>query len=328
MTNTMECEGSVYVKDHACRLTLHINESSIAIYDLVSRKHIHEIDLTSVVGAEALSGSSSSNRSILHLYDYGFNDGLSLLSSISCMSSRRHRACHVIELQFADASTCRSWANAINIITSSPVTPTVTSTNVSSWMTSPPPRRKFLVLVNPASGPGNALSIWKDEVQPMLIHACIDVKLVVTQYANHARKLIRETGNANGDELELGVSSLLEFDCIVIVAGDGLVFEVINGIADRYHTPLIVLSIHIFEYTPNTPQKLPLIHPLNSTLSRTSSDPPFPFTNTPPFLTGAMLIRSCLCCPLQQYREAQEMDWQKVSYSSVEKNVLLSTQYL
>ena len=229
----MECEGSVFVKDHACRLTLRINESSLSIYDLVSRKHINEIDLISVVGAEALNGSSSSSRSILHIYDYGFNDGSSLLSSISCANSRRNRVCHVIELQFADVSTCRSWANAINLITSSSVAPTVTTQNASSWMKSPPPRRKFLVLVNPASGPGNAMTVWKDEVQPMLIHACIDVKLVVTQYANHARKLMREAGHADVDELRLGVSSLLEFDCIMIIAGDGLVFEVINGIADR-----------------------------------------------------------------------------------------------
>ena len=255
MTNTMECEGSVFLKGHACRLTLHINESSLAIYDLVSRKHVHEIDLMSVVGAEALHGNSSSTQSILHIYDYGFPDGSSLLSSISCMSSRRNRTCHVIELHFAETSICRSWANAINIITSSTVTPTVTSQNMSSWMTSPPPRRKFLVLINPVSGPGNAMTVWKEEVQPMLMHAGIDVKLVVTQYANHARKLMREAGTAGVDELGLGVSSLLEFDCIMIIAGDGLIFEVINGIADRSHHPLVFLSTHL----KSNPQKLPLI---------------------------------------------------------------------
>lgn len=43
-----------------------------------------------------------------------------------------------------------------------------------------PPKTKLLVLVNPYSGPGKAMQIYKTYVAPMLAEADIQVKLIQT----------------------------------------------------------------------------------------------------------------------------------------------------
>lgn len=44
----------------------------------------------------------------------------------------------------------------------------------------PPPWNQFLILINPHSGPGRALQIFKNDVEPMLCEAGIPFKLIVT----------------------------------------------------------------------------------------------------------------------------------------------------
>lgn len=83
-----------------------------------------------------------------------------------------------------------------------------------------PPWGRFLFLVNPHSGPGRALQIFKNEVEPMIVEASIPYKLIVTEYAGHALDLVQHL-------------DLSEWKAVVIVSGDGLVYEVINGLMQR-----------------------------------------------------------------------------------------------
>ncbi|KAK3728535.1 hypothetical protein QZH41_011620, partial [Actinostola sp. cb2023] len=83
-----------------------------------------------------------------------------------------------------------------------------------------PACRKFLVLVNPSSGPGKSLKIFQNHVAPMFREASIDYTLLVTEYAGHAEKIA----------LELNVE---DWDGIVICSGDGLVYEFVNGLMNR-----------------------------------------------------------------------------------------------
>lgn len=82
--------------------------------------------------------------------------------------------------------------------------------------------RKFVVFVNPKSGSGTALKIWRQTVCPMFQEAGIEVTLIVTEYANHAKEYV-----SNMNHLTAAV------EAVVIIGGDGLLFEVVNGIADR-----------------------------------------------------------------------------------------------
>ncbi|RYH06472.1 hypothetical protein EON65_42820, partial [archaeon] len=58
--------------------------------------------------------------------------------------------------------------------------------------TTPTLTRKFLIFVNPMSGKGTALKIWKKVVEPIFIEAAVDINLVVTQYAGHAREYVMQ----------------------------------------------------------------------------------------------------------------------------------------
>ncbi|KAJ8289963.1 hypothetical protein GJAV_G00007210 [Gymnothorax javanicus] len=95
----------------------------------------------------------------------------------------------------------------------------VSATTEFSKSLLPRPRR-LLLLVNPFSGRGQAMQWCQSHILPMIREANISYNLIQTERQNHARELIREI-------------SLPEWDGIVIVSGDGLLHEVINGLMER-----------------------------------------------------------------------------------------------
>lgn len=82
--------------------------------------------------------------------------------------------------------------------------------------------QRLLIFVNPFGGKGRAFSLYKKIVRPLLDLAQVQVKLVVTKYANHARDTIED------QEFELEC-----FDGIVCVGGDGMFSELMNGLLFR-----------------------------------------------------------------------------------------------
>ncbi|TNN81022.1 Sphingosine kinase 2 [Liparis tanakae] len=96
---------------------------------------------------------------------------------------------------------------------------TVTADTEFSRSLLPRPRR-LLLLVNPFSGRGQAMQWCQTHILPMIREANISYNLIQTERQNHARELIREI-------------SLPEWDGIIIVSGDGLLHEVINGLMER-----------------------------------------------------------------------------------------------
>ncbi|KAJ3614859.1 hypothetical protein NHX12_018429 [Muraenolepis orangiensis] len=118
---------------------------------------------------------------------------------------------------------------------------------------------RVMVLVNPHSGKGRALALYNGPIQRMLSEALVPHTLIVTgehthahtrtqgrrklndgpplvcaERRNHARELVRE-------------ADLSQWDALVIISGDGLLYEVINGLLERddweqaIHTPLGIL---------------------------------------------------------------------------------------
>jgi len=82
--------------------------------------------------------------------------------------------------------------------------------------------KKYLVLVNPMSGPKrNGVDLATKTVEPMLDEAGIEAEICVTTHANHAFEL------ASSDK------DLARYDALILVGGDGIVHEVLNGIAER-----------------------------------------------------------------------------------------------
>ncbi|XP_060759904.1 sphingosine kinase 1-like [Neoarius graeffei] len=94
--------------------------------------------------------------------------------------------------------------------------------------------RSMMVLVNPQSGRGQAMSLYTGPVLSMFTEANISHTLITTEHQNHARELVR-----NAD--------LSQWSAIIILSGDGLLHEVINGLMERedwneaIRTPLGIL---------------------------------------------------------------------------------------
>lgn len=136
-----------------------------------------------------------------------------------CCSSNKaekKRKKAIVELHFdvVDQITLQTWSSRITHYVGNKAFADIESDS------SPTLTRKFLIFVNPKSGKGTAMKIWKTVVEPIFIEAGIDSNLVVTQYAGHAR--------------EYGMQQLdLQTESIVVIGGDGLLYEVVNGLAAR-----------------------------------------------------------------------------------------------
>lgn len=80
--------------------------------------------------------------------------------------------------------------------------------------------RKVLVLLNPKSGSGKSRESFQKYVAPVFIEAEIPYELQVTRYANYAREFVRH-------------KDIYVWRSILVVGGDGILYEVINGLFER-----------------------------------------------------------------------------------------------
>lgn len=72
--------------------------------------------------------------------------------------------------------------------------------------------QKYLVLINPMSGPGKSQQIYESTVAPVFQQSNIECEVVITQRQHHATDIV-----AN---IPLNI-----YDCVVSVSGDGLLSE-------------------------------------------------------------------------------------------------------
>lgn len=76
------------------------------------------------------------------------------------------------------------------------------------------------VLVNPHGGTGDARSIYRKQIEPVLMAANAKVTMVETTYMGHATDLMRNL-------------DITQYDTVVCCSGDGIPYEVINGFYAR-----------------------------------------------------------------------------------------------
>lgn len=216
--------GKITYLDRTCHLRLGTGE--LFVFAVATRRVVKVLNLTSVLGSKALLANVEHDLSILEIYDYKFDDS----SVVPCWKAKKLRKCEVTAFRFADSVTCQQWSNAINhaILSQSPSPVHVNAcsseeagmTVSDAYLLAPPRPKRFMVFVNPVSGSGRAVSIWRNQVEPIMNHAGVEVKLVITQYANHARDIMEDFDPS-------------AYDCIMTIGGDGMLFEVINGLSTR-----------------------------------------------------------------------------------------------
>ncbi|CAG8454601.1 4042_t:CDS:2 [Ambispora gerdemannii] len=76
------------------------------------------------------------------------------------------------------------------------------------------------VIINPFSGTGKAKKIYESQVRPIFEKAQCTFDAIYTEQRNHARDLAKSL-------------DLSTFDAIVVISGDGIVHEVVNGLLTR-----------------------------------------------------------------------------------------------
>uniref|UniRef100_A0A336LKV8 CSON011479 protein n=1 Tax=Culicoides sonorensis TaxID=179676 RepID=A0A336LKV8_CULSO len=79
----------------------------------------------------------------------------------------------------------------------------------------------YLILLNPKSGNGKAREIFNKIIAPVLNDANIQYDLHITKGPNYARNFVR-------------TKILYQWSAVIVVGGDGLFYEVINGVFERH----------------------------------------------------------------------------------------------
>lgn len=82
--------------------------------------------------------------------------------------------------------------------------------------------KPLLILLNPKSGKGKGREMFQKQMSPVLKEAEIQYELVVTTHANFAREFVKQRKDL-----------VQKYSGIVVASGDGLLYEVINGILER-----------------------------------------------------------------------------------------------
>ncbi|XP_012283324.1 sphingosine kinase 2 [Orussus abietinus] len=84
----------------------------------------------------------------------------------------------------------------------------------------PGEQRKLLVFLNPKSGPGRGRETFQKRIHPILSEAERPYEVHITKHSNYAREFVR-------------VKDIYQWCGLLMVGGDGIVFEVVNGLFER-----------------------------------------------------------------------------------------------
>lgn len=96
-----------------------------------------------------------------------------------------------------------------------------------------PARRRFLVLINPASGQGKGVKTFRETCAPILEDGNCELTTITTRHAGHASDMLRD----------MPASELLAFQGILAGGGDGSLHEVIQGLMARPDWALVASSV-------------------------------------------------------------------------------------
>lgn len=169
-------------------------------------------------------------------------------SKSSSYSDYGHRFAHHYHLElmptedFAAVQKVLSAILDLSQISSSPNEPVSESVQPSK----PKQEERYLVLINPFSGKKKGQVIYETMVQPML-EQCNGVShdVLVTTHAGHAsERMAQMIPNGERDEKDDGFNDdISKYDAIIVMGGDGILAEVLQGIERRDDSKSILLKL-------------------------------------------------------------------------------------
>lgn len=140
-----------------------------------------------------------------------------------------------------DLQDCNALLAALRnlaIPSAASTTTTIDNDNSSS------PIKKYLIVVNPRSGPKrNAAVLCEQQVQPMLEQAGIQCDVCVTTHSHHAEERMlpaTATATSTAGPLETDVS---EYTGLILMGGDGVIHEALNGIMARPDSAVVLQKL-------------------------------------------------------------------------------------
>ncbi|XP_048674151.2 sphingosine kinase 1 [Caretta caretta] len=172
------------------------------------------LDLADCIGCVAGREPQPGPAAYFSVFCYPFRKGWWDASPSRQRLARTFRVCVAQEAE-DNLKLAEKWAGKIRELAA----PRIPRQEGVTWGLLPRPCH-ILVLLNPQSGTGHALQLFHSLVQPMLAEADVAFTLFVTERPNHARELVRA-----GD--------LSQWDAVAVLAGDGLLYEVVNGLMER-----------------------------------------------------------------------------------------------
>lgn len=179
--------------------TVTTHPSSISYHDVLSAKYVHE--------------SSPLNETSSHLGPY--------VDSISVVNSDLdYESSTLIEVTYAQKKKNELTPATIRLqIDPLRVGDVVQEIYKNAYKDSKP-NQSILVLVNPHGGKGKALKVFRTKAKPIFDAAQCKVEIRETQYNKHAIDI-------------MGNLDISNYDIIACASGDGIPYEVINGLYKR-----------------------------------------------------------------------------------------------
>ncbi|KAH7160398.1 ATP-NAD kinase-like domain-containing protein [Dactylonectria estremocensis] len=93
-------------------------------------------------------------------------------------------------------------------------------------------RKRAYVLINPNSGPGGAIRLWKNEVKPIFDAARMELDVVILSHGGEAAELAEK-------------ADLSKYDTIMACSGDGTPHEIFNGLGNRFDASHALASMPV-----------------------------------------------------------------------------------
>ncbi len=176
-------------------------------------RFLHNISLaaedrtTLEINFEDLLGFSQNDRTLeLHSYPHHFVAGCTCGTAQDAPASRQYRG---VELLMSSAAQAAALLARIQ-----------SGLRQTGYIMDPQHPRKWLVIVSNASGKGGAGRLYSRVWKPMMLQAGVQPTEIVTEDQTHSTR-IAQTLLAE------------EYDAVVCAGGDGLLYEVINGVMAR-----------------------------------------------------------------------------------------------
>lgn len=196
------------------RYALSLTQTGLHIQRLVPKPeddHRTVLPIMDMVGCHTLRSRGTNDVfAYFSIYSYPMKK-----KKVAMGSTRaRQRLVHTFRVDEAskyekNQSIAEKWATAIKcLIQDVPI-----SSDIEITRDLQPRARRLLLILNPCGGRGNSLQQCHTHILPIITEADISYNLVQTERQNHARELVQTI-------------NLEEWDGIVVISGDGLLFEV------------------------------------------------------------------------------------------------------